>query len=195
MRRPALLFCICLSLLAPAVPAAAAVFTLASYDVSLHHPSVDYGLVLSWEPRQSTPASWSLSAGDQATFRLFRVGTDENTVSYHDLDHFPISVAFDFSSPSLQGNVSGESWGTVESGDDRGHVRWDDPVEFHFGTTGLFTIDLTDVGFGTPAWTSVWATLTYARADTEPVPEPSTMLLFGSGLVGLVVFRKRFRKA
>jgi hypothetical protein len=30
--------------------------------------------------------------------------------------------------------------------------------------------------------------------NARPVPEPSTMLLLGSGLVGLLAFRKRFRK-
>jgi hypothetical protein len=33
------------------------------------------------------------------------------------------------------------------------------------------------------------------RGGTAPVPEPSTMLLLGSGLAGLVAFRKRFKKA
>jgi hypothetical protein len=33
-----------------------------------------------------------------------------------------------------------------------------------------------------------------ARFDVTAIPEPSTMLLLGSGLIGLVEFRRKFRK-
>ncbi len=36
--------------------------------------------------------------------------------------------------------------------------------------------------------------LTYTYADASPVPEPCTMLLFGTGLVGLASMRKRLKK-
>jgi len=45
----------------------------------------------------------------------------------------------------------------------------------------------------------LWAELTDISdsnpLEAQPVPEPSTMLLLGSGLLGLVGFRKKFKKA
>ncbi len=35
---------------------------------------------------------------------------------------------------------------------------------------------------------------TFAPEPTPSVPEPATLILFGSGLIGLAVFRRRFRK-
>ena len=34
----------------------------------------------------------------------------------------------------------------------------------------------------------------YAKTTAEPIPEPGTILLLGSGLVGLAGFRRRFKK-
>ncbi|MBW1800018.1 MAG: PEP-CTERM sorting domain-containing protein, partial [Deltaproteobacteria bacterium] len=42
-------------------------------------------------------------------------------------------------------------------------------------------------------WFSLWV---YGEAGVEvaPVPDPGTMLLLGSGLIGLAGFRRKFRK-
>lgn len=80
------------------------------------------------------------------------------------------------------------SWGSVE---------WQNPTFFNFGDTGLFTIGLQDATFGTPGSANIFASLTFIQADTPstPTPEPSTMLLMGTGLLGFVAYgRWRFNK-
>jgi len=44
---------------------------------------------------------------------------------------------------------------------------------------------------GKNTWFYAWAV---RDGDVAPVPEPATLLLFGSGLIGLVGFRKKFKK-
>ena len=168
-------------------------FELNAYDVTLNE--ADPGLVLYWEPILTTPISAELEVGESTTFNLFTLGSDEAVVDEDDLVKKEISVAFEFSSPEISTTGTGKTEGGILWTLSGARVEWINPVNFTFGTTGLFTIALENDAFWLPGSADIEATLTYVKADTAPVPEPSTILLLGSGLLGLVGYgRTRFSK-
>ena len=194
MKKLFVLLCALTLVLGMVGSASALGFTLDSYAVKLNDS--DPGLVLYWEPILEVSASiGDLEVGDAVTFKLFELGTKEESVGWDDIWWKDIEVDFDFSSPDVLGTGEGHTRGKYIG--DKGVVRWDNPTSFIFGDTGLFTIDLLDAKFGTPGSADIFAKLTYVSADTAaaPVPEPATILLMGTGLLGLVAYsRKRYSK-
>jgi hypothetical protein len=175
--------------------AGAETFTLNSYNVSLR--TVDPGLVLDWDPILTQPTTWNLNVSQSTDeFKLFSINTTEDFVNSDDEVQYPITVSFNWTAPpgTVPDTVNGltRGWTFFFGLLDGGVVEWSDPAVFNFGNGGRFTLALEDGSFRVPGSVEIEARLTYESASTA-VPEPTTLMLLGLGLVGLAGMRRKFK--
>ena len=139
-----------------------------------------------------TVPDFTLNDGDSKIIDFFTFEVEGNGIGFFDLD-----ANLNFDTPPLDAGGPGSGgWGAIGSYSG-GIFLWDDSTQdFTLADGNVVEIAMED-GFalGEGNEVTVHATITNNGGGVAPVPEPSTILLLGLGLIGMAGYgRKRFSK-
>jgi len=158
------------------------------------------------------PSAYEIDVGDSVNIDIIISDlTDDNLAGFY------LTFNYDDSIVSFDSYTLGDELGDPDSffevsdlsvGNNLVEVSWlqdfsSQPDSFTLATLSFTGISggqtdllFSDVTLSNDSWPagSLDTTLGSGSVDVAPVPEPATLLLFGTGLAGFAGFRKKFRK-
>lgn len=137
-----------------------------------------------------------MAVGESRSFYFATIGTNENWINRDDIFPGQVNATIDFVEPNVSPAVGGLSVGF--SGffwfSQGWNLFWRDPVNVEADGVD-FDIELEDVGYMSWFWQgpdgTADVTATITLNSLEAVPVPAAAWLLGTGLVGLIVVRRR----
>ena len=153
-----------------------------------------------FSPSSFAPETFTLdSVGSSKSFTYGTVNFREFFISSNETNNLGVTASLDFTSP-LDTLSTIKANGTAVVGFALGRLvdyRLDwAPITVDFGSGGRFVIDLADLSFTGIGSKTQNATITLidlpgAGGGSTAVPEPSTVTLFGLGLLGFAASRRK----
>jgi hypothetical protein len=133
-----------------------------------------------------------LDENSTETIELFSLTID---TSWFSLGTFDITATLDFLSPDLNDVIFTDTTSFyIASGTFvDGVINWDQTVQEFAVDDSIFQIELLDINLFDTYWTDNTIVISATLTNIASVPEPSTILLIGTGLlgVGLASLRKK----